>query len=281
MSKPHPYTLNIRGRLYPLDVPKIMGIINITPDSFHAGSRTQDAQAIRTRVEQMLAEGADMLDLGGYSSRPGADNVSEQEEYDRLARALEVVRKIAPEAIVSIDTFRSGVARKCVQEWGADIVNDISGGLLDPDMAPVCGELGVPVVVMHMRGTPATMQTLTEYGDVTADVITELAERLHIFRGQGVADVIADPGFGFAKTTEQNYQLLRHMRDLEILQAPLLVGISRKSMIYKPLGITPAEALPGTTALHMALLERGADILRVHDVAEARQAVNVYTLLHD
>ena len=273
------YTLNLRGRLYSLASPKVMAIINVTPDSFFPGSRTPDRTSIESRVETAIAQGADMLDIGGYSSRPGAPEVSEDEEYSRLASGLEIIRRKAPDAIVSVDTFRAGVARRCVLEWGADIINDISAGMLDPLMAPVAAELGTPVVLMHMRGTPATMQSLTDYRDPVADVISELAERISIFRSHGVADVIADPGFGFAKTTEQNYRLMRHLEEFRALECPLLVGISRKSMIYRPLGITPSEALPGTTALNMASLLKGAAILRVHDVAEAVQTVKIFNLL--
>lgn len=272
-------SINIKGRLYDLSSPKVMAIVNVTPDSFYAGSRTPGAAAIERRVEDALAQGADMLDLGGYSSRPGAEEVTEEEEYRRLASGLEIIRRIAPETIVSIDTFRAAVARRCVREWGADIINDISAGLLDPLMAPVAGELGVPVVLMHMRGTPATMQSMTEYAHPVADVISELAARVSLFRSHGVADVIADPGFGFAKTVEQNYMLMRSLEEFEALECPLLVGVSRKSMIYKPLGITPADALPGTTALNMAALLKGASILRVHDVAEAVQTVKIFNLL--
>lgn len=273
------HSINIKGRLYDLSSPKVMAIVNVTPDSFYAGSRTPGAAAIERRVEEALAQGADMLDLGGYSSRPGAEEVTEEEEYRRLASGLEIIRRIAPETIVSIDTFRAAVARRCVREWGADIINDISAGLLDPLMAPVAGELGVPVVLMHMRGTPSTMQSMTEYAHPVADVISELAARVSLFRSHGVADVIADPGFGFAKTVEQNYMLMRSLEEFEALECPLLVGVSRKSMIYKPLGITPADALPGTTALNMAALLKGASILRVHDVAEAVQTVKIFNLL--
>lgn len=279
MLTPETYTLNLRGRLYSLASPKVMAIINVTPDSFFPGSRTPDRTSIECRVETAIAQGADMLDIGGYSSRPGAPEVSEDEEYCRLASGLEIIRRKAPDAIVSVDTFRAGVARRCVLEWGADIINDISAGMLDPLMAPVAAELGTPVVLMHMRGTPATMQSLTDYRDPVADVISELAERISIFRSHGVADVIADPGFGFAKTTEQNYRLMRHLEEFRALECPLLVGISRKSMIYRPLGITPSEALPGTTALNMASLLKGAAILRVHDVAEAVQTVRIFNLL--
>ncbi len=277
---PETPVINLRGRLYDFSVPKVMGIVNVTPDSFYQGSRTAQADAVERRVMTMLEQGADMLDLGGYSSRPGAPEVPEDEEYARLARGLEVIRRVAPQAIVSIDTFRAGVAERCVREWGADIINDISAGLLDERMAATAGRLQVPVILMHMRGTPATMQTLTEYADPLADTISELAERIRMFREQGVADIIADPGFGFAKTTEQNYRIMRGLREFACLECPLLVGISRKSMIFRPLGITADEALTGTIALNMAALEGGANILRVHDVKEAVETVKIYNLLH-
>lgn len=257
-----------------------MGIVNVTPDSFYADSRTKTEADIERRVEMMLTQGADMLDLGGYSSRPGAAEVSVDEESRRLALGLKVVRRLAPEIPVSVDTFRSLVARRCVVDWDADIINDISGGLLDPQMASTVASLQVPAVVMHTRGTPATMQQLTHYARPVADVLAELAMRVSEFRRAGVADVIADPGFGFAKTVEQNYQLMASLREFRALEAPLLVGISRKSMIFKPLSITPAESLPGTIALNMAALERGASILRVHDVAEAVQTVKIFKMLH-
>lgn len=269
----------LRGRLYDFATPRVMAIVNLTPDSFYPGSRLTGRSNTARRIEEALEQGADILDLGGYSSRPGAAEVSADEEYSRLASGLEEARRLAPEAILSIDTFRAGVAERCVREWGADIVNDISGGLLDLRMAEVCGEFQVPVIVMHMRGTPATMQQFTDYADPVADTITELERRVHEFRSCGVADVIIDPGFGFAKTTEQNYEIMRHLDEFLIFEAPLLVGISRKSMIYKPLDITPDKALTGTVALNMAALSGGADILRVHDVKEAVETVKIHTLL--
>jgi len=280
MSVTKSFAINLRGRLYSLEEPRVMGIVNVTPDSFYADSRTKTEADIERRVEMMLTQGADMLDLGGYSSRPGAAEVSVDEESRRLALGLKVVRRLAPEIPVSVDTFRSLVARRCVVDWDADIINDISGGLLDPQMASTVASLQVPAVVMHTRGTPATMQQLTHYAHPVADVLAELAMRVSEFRRAGVADVIADPGFGFAKTVEQNYQLMASLREFRALEAPLLVGISRKSMIFKPLNITPAESLPGTITLNMAALERGASILRVHDVAEAVQTVKIFKMLH-
>lgn len=277
-----PFSLRLRHRLVDYDRPVVMGIVNATPDSFYAPSRSRDADAVKSRVEALVEAGADMLDVGGYSSRPGAGSVGEQEETDRLAIALEALRSVAPDIPVSVDTFRARVASVAVKELGADIINDISAGSLDKDMIVTVAELGVPYVAMHMRGTPETMQTLTDYGPggVAAAVVSELSETLRALALSGVADVIVDPGFGFAKTVAQNYELMDDLGELiNIVERPVLVGISRKSMITRPLDITPEEALPATTALHMAALLQGASILRVHDVAEARQAVELAMML--
>ena len=269
-----PFTLNIHGRVVGYDHPVVMGIINATPDSFYAGSRVSGADAIARRAEQMVADGADMLDLGAYSSRPGADDVSVEEEMRRLEGALRAVRgAVGHDVPVSVDTFRADVARRCVAEWGADIVNDISGGTLDSRMFETVAELRCPYILMHMRGTPATMQTLTDYGDVTADVIAELSRALWQLAELGVADVIVDPGFGFAKTLDQNYEMMANLESFAILGRPVLVGVSRKSMITKLLGITADEALVPTAVLGAFALDRGAAILRVHDVKAARQSV--------
>lgn len=262
-------TINIKGRLITFDTPKVMGIVNVTPDSFYSGSRTQGRDEIKDRVMTLVGEGADILDLGGYSSRPGADDVSAEEEYSRLAAGLEVVKEVAPDVPVSIDTFRAAVARKCVEEWGADIINDISGGTLDPDMWHTVADLRVAYVLMHTRGTPATMQSLTDYADVTADIITDLAKKVYELRGLGVNDIIIDPGFGFAKTVEQNFRLLDELGEFCKMGMPVLAGLSRKTMIWKTLGLTPGESLDGTIALDAIALDRGADIVRVHDVAPA------------
>ncbi len=258
-------------------IPKVMGIVNVTPDSFYSGSRTQTAEDIRLRVEKMVADGVDILDLGGYSSRPGADNVGAEEEYDRLARGLEVIRGCAPDIPVSIDTFRASVARRCVENWNVDIINDIGGGTLDPDIQETVAELGSVYVLMHMRGTPSTMQTLTDYDDVTADVIADLAKKVYHLRGLGVNDIIIDPGFGFAKTVAQNFRLLDELGEFCKMGMPVLAGISRKTMIWKTLGITPDESLEGTVALDAFALDRGADIIRVHDVLPAVQTVRLYS----
>lgn len=272
-------TVNIRGRLVDFSRPKVMGIINATPDSFYASSRTPELDAIRRRAAEMRDQGADWLDLGGYSTRPGADEVPEQEETDRLLRALEGVRDVWPEAIVSIDTFRASVARRLV-EAGADIINDVSGGTLDTEMWATVAELRVPYILMHMRGTPATMQDHTYYRDVTAEVLSDLMKKVGRLRAMGVNDIILDPGFGFAKTVEQNYSLLAHLRAFSTTGLPVLAGLSRKSMIWRPLDISPDDTLPGTTALNTVALLGGADIIRVHDVAPARQCVDVLQLMN-
>lgn len=270
-----PFTLNIAGRIRKYDRPAVMGILNVTPDSFYADSRTPEADAIGRRVERMLAEGADMIDVGGYSSRPGADEVSASEETERVCRGIEAVRSLSADIPVSVDTFRADVAEAAVAA-GANIINDISGGTADEAMLATVARLKTPYVLMHMRGTPQTMQQLTDYTDVTADVIAELSAPLHRLQLMGVADVIIDPGFGFAKTTGQNYELMRNLPAIEsMLGRPVLVGISRKSMITRIAGCTPAEALPGTIALDTFAAMAGASILRVHDVGAARQALDV------
>ena len=275
-----PFSLNIRGRIVEIKKPQVMGILNVTPDSFYAGSRTETLTSIRSRVRARMDEGADIIDIGAYSSRPGAADVTPEEETERLRRGMEALRLEAPHVMVSVDTFRASVARAAVEEMGVDIINDISGGDLDPDMAPTVAALHVPYILMHMRGTPSTMQQLTDYPDgVTADVITSLSRKIDALRLRGVADIIADPGFGFAKTVEQNYELMRHLPELSrLLEVPLLVGVSRKSMFTRPLGITPAEALPATIAANTLALTAGAAFIRVHDVAPAVQARAVVAL---
>ncbi len=272
-------SINVDGRLISFDTPKVMGIVNVTPDSFYAGSRVSESADISDRVRSMLAEGADILDIGGYSSRPGADEVSPDEEYSRLARGLEAIRKVKEDAVVSVDTFRADVARRCVEEWNVGIINDIAGGDLDPEMWDTVADLDVPYVLMHMRGNPKTMGSLTEYKDVTAETLSALAEKTALLREKGVRDVVIDPGFGFAKTVEQNYQLLSDLKEFKIIGAPVLVGISRKTMIWKPLEITPDNAANGTTVLNTIALLNGADILRVHDVRNAVEAIKLVSQL--
>lgn len=270
---PH-YTMNLRGKLVELRRPWVMGILNVTPDSFYADSRTPMAEPerIAQRVRQMLAEGADVIDVGAYSSRPGADDISPLEEMRRLEVALSTVREVAPEVYVSVDTFRSEVARQCVEHFGVDMINDISGGVLDRAMPKVVARLGVPYIIMHMKGNPETMQTSPEYQDVVAEVLEFLARQQQRFFDAGGKDVIIDPGFCFGKTLLHNYRLMDRLEDFHELHAPLLVGVSRKSMIYKLLETTPQEALNGTTVLHTIAMMKGAHILRVHDVQAAVEA---------
>ena len=268
------YTMNLRGKLVELQRPWVMGILNVTPDSFYADSRTPMAEPerIAQRVRQMLAEGADIIDVGAYSSRSGADDISPLEEMRRLEVALSTVREVAPEVYVSVDTFRSEVARQCVEHFGVDLINDISGGVLDRAMPKVVARLGVPYIIMHMKGNPETMQTSPEYQDVLAEVLEFLARQQQRFFDAGGKDVIIDPGFGFGKTLLHNYRLMDRLQDFHELHAPLLVGVSRKSMIYKLLETTPQEALNGTTVLHTIAMMKGAHILRVHDVQAAVEA---------
>ncbi len=269
-----PFTLNIKGSIRLIERPQIMGIVNATPDSFFPGSRTLSRESIIERTRAMIDQGADMIDIGAYSSRPGAADVSETEELRRLETALEAIRSVNTDIPVSVDTFRANVARTAISSLGADIVNDISGGSLDADMLETVASLKCPYILMHMRGTPSTMQTLTDYDDVTADVIKEHSTILGRLEALGVSDIIVDPGFGFAKTVEQNYELMRNLETMEnLLGLPLLVGISRKSMLTRPLGIKPDEALNATTVMNVIALSKGASILRVHDVKEARQAL--------
>lgn len=263
-----------------LSSPRVMTIVNVTPDSFYDGSRTFTEEEIERHVERAIEQGTDMLDVGGSSSRPNADEVSVEEEIARVGRAMRVIRRVCPEMVVSIDTFRAEVVRRTVAEWGDCIVNDISAGELDPQMITTVAELGLPYVAMHMRGTPATMQSMTDYDDIVEEVHQYFAQRLDALRKAGIEDVVIDPGFGFAKTLEQNYQLMSGLGRLSDLGAPILVGISRKSMIYNLLGCTPAEALNGTTALHLEALRQGAKILRVHDTREAVEVVKIYNQLN-
>ena len=268
------YTMNLRGKLVELQRPWVMGILNVTPDSFYIDSRTPMAEPdrIARRVRQMLAEGADIIDVGAYSSRQGADDISPLEEMRRLEVALTTVREVAPEVYVSVDTFRSEVARQCVEHFGVDLINDISGGVLDRAMPKVVARLGVPYIIMHMKGNPETMQMAPEYQDVVAEVLEFLARQQQRFFDAGGKDVIIDPGFGFGKTLQHNYRLMDRLQDFHELHAPLLVGVSRKSMIYKLLETTPQDALNGTTVLHTIAMMKGAHILRVHDVQAAVEA---------
>lgn len=269
------HTLNLRGKLYSLCEPKIMGILNVTPDSFYAESRTSDEEHIAVRVQQLMDDGADMIDIGGYSSRSGADDVSPEEEMNRLRRGLRVVRRLYPEVPISVDTFRADVARMCVEEEGADIINDISGGMMDRQMFRTVARLGVPYILMHMQGTPDTMQQAPHYDNLRREVMLYFAERIDRLCQMGAKDIIVDPGFGFGKTLEHNYELFHHLDDFNLFNLPLLVGISRKSMIYKLLGGTPQTSLNGTTVLNTIALMKGVHILRVHDVKEAVEAKRI------
>lgn len=270
-------SINVRGQLLSFRRPWVMGILNVTCDSFYAGCRAGDDDGIRSRVRVIRDEGADCIDIGACSTRPGAEPVDADVELSRLVNAVRIVRQEWPDAVISVDTFRASVARRCVGE-GADIINDVTGGSLDPYMFDTVADLRVPYILTHMRGTPATMSQLTQYDDVVADVISELAFAIRELRQRGVCDIIVDPGFGFAKDVEQNYRLLASLDEICRIGLPVLVGISRKSMIWRPMGITPEEALPGTIALNSFALLHGVSIIRVHDVAAAVQARDVLLL---
>ncbi|NVJ85706.1 MAG: dihydropteroate synthase [Algoriphagus sp.] len=277
---PQKYTLQIKGRLVIWDEPQIIGILNLTPDSFFAGSRVKPTRdEILKKAESMILEGADILDLGGYSSRPGAEHISLEEELDRIIKPIQWISEQFPEILISVDTFRSQVAKESI-EAGAHLINDISGGSLDEKMYEVVGKLNVPYFLMHMKGTPQNMQEKTDYGKLLPEILNYFAKKLHIIKEFGIKDVIIDPGFGFAKSLEQNYQILRNLEIFKTLSHPILVGLSRKSMIYKLLGSSPEESLNGTTALHMFALSKGANILRVHDVKEANETRKLFKQLY-
>lgn len=268
--------IKLNNRLFDLSTPAVMGIVNATPDSFYTGNRFLSDKALLTSVEKMMVDGVDILDFGGYSTRPMAKNISSEEEIERLSNAIETVLKKFPDCIISVDTFRANVARNMVKNYNVSIINDIGGGTLDDLMFETIADLKVAYVLMHTRGTPVTMQQLSNYDDVVAEVIAFLQKRIAQLHLLGVTDIIADPGFGFAKTTEQNYRLLNKLSYFTALNTPLLVGISRKSMITKALDIDTKDALNGTTAANMLALAGGASILRVHDVKEARQAISIF-----
>lgn len=272
-------TLNIRGTLTSLATPVVMGILNVTPDSFYAASRKQDEAAIEERIQTILDEGGQIVDIGGYSSRPDAAEVTAAEEMERLSFALKILNAHYPDVAVSVDTFRADVARKCVEEYGVAMINDISGGELDAAMFETVASLRVPYIMMHMRGTPQTMQQHTDYWDMMEEIMLYFSSKIRQLRLLGVNDIILDPGFGFSKTVDQNYLLMNRLQEFRIFDLPLLVGVSRKSMIYKYLGGTPADSLNGTTVLNTFALMNGADILRVHDVKAAVEAVNIITKL--
>lgn len=273
-------TLNVRGQLLDLSKPIVMGIVNVTPDSFYSASRASTEELLRERLTTIRDEGATIVDLGAYSSRPGADHVTTEEERRRLEPALKLLRDEYPELAVSVDTFRADVARWAVEEYGVGIINDISGGLLDKNMYRTVVDMQVPYILMHMRGTPETMQTMCDYEDVGLEVLDFFIEQSEVLRGMGLHDLILDPGYGFAKTLEQNYALLGYLpRFIEALELPILVGVSRKSMIYRALDISPEESLNGTSVLNTYALLQGANILRVHDVKAAVEAVKLVELI--
>lgn len=272
-------TLNVGGKILDFSNPQVMGILNITPDSFFSGSRFSDEEEILRRVNNLLKSGASIIDVGAYSSRPGAEDVSEEEELKRLIPVVKLLKNNFQDIILSIDTFRSKVAEEAVGA-GAHIINDISGGELDRNMFKTVGELSVPYILMHMRGNPKTMSSLTDYKDLIADIIFYFSEKINELKVLGVKDIILDPGFGFAKTIEQNYQLLKNMDTFKLFGLPILAGLSRKGMIWKTLGIKPEEALNGTTVLNTLALEKGASILRVHDILEAKQCIDLMNKYH-
>ena len=273
-----PLYINVNGQLMDLTEPQVMGILNVTPDSFYAGSRTETEKEIIERLHLITNEGASIIDMGAYSSRPDAEHITAEEEMNRLRTGLNLVQKYQPEAVVSVDTFRAEIVRRAVEQFGEVIVNDITAGLGDSEMLATVAELGVPYIAMHMRGTPQTMQQQADYNNVVVEVANELIERLQAIEEAGIdrKRVAIDPGFGFAKTTEQNYELLAGLHWLASMGRPLLVGVSRKSMIYKTLGITPEESLAATQAVHWEALRQGATLLRVHDVKEAVETIKLY-----
>ena len=268
-------SLNVNGRLLDLSTPQVMGILNVKPDSFYAGSRSRTEAEIAARACQILDEGASIIDIGAYSSRSNAEHISPEEEMQRLRTGLEILNRNHPDAIISVDTFRAEVARQCVEEYGAAIINDISAGEMDEQMFPTVARLNVPYIMMHMQGTPQNMQKEPHYENLLKEVFMYFARKVRQLRDLGMKDIILDPGFGFGKTLEHNYELMAHLEEFGIFELPLLVGVSRKSMIYRLFGATPQEALNGTTVLDTVALMKGADILRVHDVREAVEAVRL------
>lgn len=281
MNKQTPYSINVNGKLIDLTEPQVMGILNVTPDSFYSGSRKQTEEDIRNRVKQIIDEGGQMIDIGAYSSRQGADDVSTQEEMARLRHGMKIVNEMAPDMPVSVDTFRADVAKMCVEELGVGIINDISGGELDKRMFETVAKLGVPYILMHMKGTPQTMQQAPHYDDLMKEIMLYFAEKIQKLRDLGQKDIILDPGYGFAKTIEHNYELLGHQEMLHVFELPLLVGISRKSMIFRLLGSSPEESLNGTSVLNTIALQKGASILRVHDVKECVEVVKIVKMMEN
>ena len=268
--------INVKGKLMDLSHPQVMGILNVTPDSFFEGSRKQTEAEIAERAEQIIAQGGSIIDIGAYSSRPNAEHISSEEEMRRLRNGLSTIVRLYPNAIISVDTFRADVARMCVEEYGVSIINDIAAGEMDKNMFPTVAQLGVPYIMMHMQGTPQNMQKNPHYEHLMKEIIYYFSEKVQLLRNLGVKDIILDPGFGFGKTLDHNYELLNKMENLSVFELPLLVGVSRKSMIYNLLGGTPQDSLNGTSIINTISLMKGADILRVHDVKEAVEAVRIY-----
>ena len=271
--------INVKGQLLDLDYPRVMGILNVTPDSFYADSRKQSEEEIIARVQQIHDEGGEIIDLGAYSSRPNADHISTAEEMSRLQKALKIINQNFPNAILSVDTFRADVAKMCVEEYGVAIINDIAAGMMDDRMFTTVAQLGVPYIMMHMQGTPQDMQKDPHYDNIVKEILYYFSEKVQRLRDLGAKDLILDPGFGFGKTVAHNYELMEHMEEFSIFELPILVGISRKSMIYKLLGGGPDNALNGTSVLNTVALMKGANILRVHDVKEAVEVVKMITTL--
>ena len=267
------YLINCRGSLLDLSQPRIMGVLNVTPDSFYDGGRYFQEKAVSEQLDKLIAEGADIIDVGGYSSRPGADHIPVSEERDRIRPVLDLIRKKHPGQIVSVDTFRAEIAREVVEDYQVDIINDISAGEMDPPIFDAIAELQVPYIMMHMKGTPQDMKERAHYEDMMKEIMDYFSGKYDQLRKLGVNDIILDPGFGFGKTVQHNYQLLYNLNQFKIFELPVMVGISRKSMIYKTLDITPDESLNGTTVLNTIALMNGANILRVHDVKEAREVI--------
>lgn len=281
MSTKIPNYINVNGRLLDLSTPQVMGILNITPDSFYAGSRMQTEEEIAVRARQIIDEGASIIDMGAYSSRPNAEHITAEEEMRRLRTGLEIVNRNHPDAIISVDTFRAGVAELCVKDYGVAIVNDISAGEMDEHMFRTVAELGVPYIMMHMLGTPQNMQKEPHYDNLLREIFLYFARKVQQLRDLGGKDIILDPGFGFGKTVDHNYELMAHLDEFRIFELPVLVGVSRKSMIYKLLGGTPHDSLNGTTVLDTVALMKGANILRVHDVRQAVEAVRIVEKMRD
>ncbi len=268
-------SINLRGAIYTFDRPKIMGILNVTPDSFYDGAKYTSQSDQLSRVQEMLEEGLDFLDLGACTSKPGAKMISEEEELFRLESSMENIRKEFPDLFISIDTFRSGIARKMVQDYGADLINDISAGTFDPEMFKTMADLNVPYIIMHMQGNPQNMQDYPKYGNVVKEILKFLATKMHELNLIGVKDIIVDPGFGFGKSLDHNYKILADLDAFSLLETPVLVGISRKSMISGLLDVGVDDSLIGTTAAHSYALMKGVDILRVHDVKAAKETIEI------